>query len=281
MHLARVVTAIRAAGMWCIRRATQAVKQALAEGKPIPTELRDSEAELRRQITYDGSHEEQDPIDDEFAATLRGQRDPKICVTTSRDPSSRLKQFAKEVKLLLPSAQRLNRGNHRVTELVEVCRANAFSDVVVLHETRGEPDGLVVCHLPLGPTAYFTLSNTVLRHDIADRAPMSEALPHLVLHNFNRESSVGRRVSTILRCLFPTPRSDSKRVVTFANTDDNISFRHHVYTKTGREVELKEVGPRFEMALYQIRLGTLDQTEADDEWALRPFMNSSKRRRVL
>ena len=146
--------------MWCVRRATQAVKQALAEGKPIPTELRDSEAELRRQITYDGSHEEQDPIDDEFAATLRGQR----------DPSSRLKQFAKEVKLLLPSAQRLNRGNHRVTELVEVCRANAFSDVVVLHETRGEPDGLVVCHLPLGPTAYFTLSNTVLRHDIADRA---------------------------------------------------------------------------------------------------------------
>ena len=62
----------------------------------------------------------------------------------------------------------------------------------------------------------------------------SEALTHLVLHNFNTDSAVGRRVSTILRCLFPAPRPDSKRVVTFANTDDNISFRHHEYTKIGK-----------------------------------------------
>ena len=260
----------------------QVVKQALAEGKPIPTELRDSEAELRKQIEYDGDEAgDKDPIDDEFAATLRGTRDPKICVTTSREPSSRLKQFAKELKLLFPNAQRINRGNHRVPELVDVCRANEFTDVVVIHETRGEPDGLMVCHLPLGPTAYFTLSNTVLRHDIADRAPMSEALPHLVLHNFDGGSAIGRRVSTILRCLFPPPKPDSKRVVTFANVDDNISFRHHQYAKSGKEVTLNEVGPRFEMTLYQIRLGTLDQSDADDEWALRPYMNSAKKRRVL
>merc|ERR1719488_94826 len=110
---------------------------------------------------------------------------------------------------------------------------------------------------------------------------MSEALPHLILHDFNSGSAVGRRVSTILRCLFPSPRPDSKRVVTFANTDDNISFRHHVYSRSGKDIELKEVGPRFEMALYQIRLGTLDQTDADDEWALRPFMNSAKKRKVM
>ena len=27
--------------------------------------------------------------------------------------------------------------------------------VVIVHEHRGEPDGMVVCHLPFGPTAYF------------------------------------------------------------------------------------------------------------------------------
>lgn len=51
-------------------------------------------------------------IDDEYAQA--GVRDPKICVTTSRDPSSRLKQFAKELKLVVPNAQRINRGNHKV-----------------------------------------------------------------------------------------------------------------------------------------------------------------------
>ena len=40
-----------------------------------------------------------------------------MCVTTSRDPSSRLKQFAKEMKLVVPNAQRINRGNHKVREI--------------------------------------------------------------------------------------------------------------------------------------------------------------------
>ena len=33
----------------------------------------------------------------------------------------------------------------------------------MVHEHRGVPDGLIVCHLPFGPTAYFGLSNVVCR----------------------------------------------------------------------------------------------------------------------
>lgn len=53
-------------------------------------------------------------------------------------------------------------------------------------------DGLVVCHLPFGPTAYFTLYNVVMRHDVPDIGTMSEAYPHLIFHNFS--SRLGRRV---------------------------------------------------------------------------------------
>jgi U3 small nucleolar ribonucleoprotein protein IMP4 len=38
-------------------------------------------------------------------------------------------------------------------EIVELCRANQVTDMIVVHETRGEPDGLIVSHLPYGPTA--------------------------------------------------------------------------------------------------------------------------------
>ena len=39
------------------------------------------------------------------------------------------------------------------------------------------------------------------------------------------------------------PKEESKRVMTFANHDDYISFRHHTYKKSGtsKEVELNEV----------------------------------------
>ena len=54
-------------------------------------------------------------------------------------------------------------------------------------------DGLVVCHLPYGPTASFSISNTVMRHDIPDVGTMSEAFPHLIFHNF--KTKLGQRVS--------------------------------------------------------------------------------------
>ncbi|CAM9122272.1 unnamed protein product [Chrysoparadoxa australica] len=255
------------------------IRQALQEGTSLPTELRGEEEKLRHDIELedDQTKEVRAAIDDEYA--LAGVRDPRVCVCTSRDPSSRLKQFAKEVRLLIPNAQRVNRGNTKVSELVSACRSNDFTDVVVVQETRGEPDGLLVCHLPLGPTAYFSLSNCVLRHDIDDPGTMSEAYPHLVLHGLSTQ--LGQRVGDILKFLFPVPKAQSQRVVTLANDDDYISFRHHVYDKAGKDVILKEVGPRFEMQLYQIKLGTMDQLEAENEWSLRPYMNSAKRRKLL
>lgn len=165
------------------------------------------------------------------------------------------------------------------------------------------------------------LRNVVMRHDLRsageDVGTVSETFPHLVFDKF--DSKIGKRTANILKYLFPVPKDDSRRLMTFANRDDFISFRydaettpqqlraqrlnrkcwcavlslslarvlicrHHLFDKKSNkasDVDLVEVGPRFEMQLYQIKLGTLDQPEADDEWVLRPYMNTAKKRRVL
>lgn len=129
--------------------------------------------------------------DDEYARG--GVFDPKILITTSRDPSSRLQQFSKEMRLVFPNSQRINRGGHVMKEIVDACRANEVTDLIVLHEHRGQPDGMIISHFPYGPTAYFSLHNVVLRHDIKDQGTVSEAFPHLIFENFN--SKLGARVS--------------------------------------------------------------------------------------
>lgn len=48
-----------------------------------------------------------------------------------------------------------------ISEIIETCRAYDFSDVILVHEHRGVPDGLIITHLPFGPTAYFGLLNVV------------------------------------------------------------------------------------------------------------------------
>jgi rRNA maturation protein Rpf1 len=48
-----------------------------------------------------------------------------------------------------------------ISEIVESCRAHNITDLILVHEHRGQPDGLIVSHLPNGPTAYFGLLNVV------------------------------------------------------------------------------------------------------------------------
>ncbi|CAE6427354.1 unnamed protein product [Rhizoctonia solani] len=259
----------------------QTLKDALASGKQLPTELRKDAAELGKVMTMDESQAEPTThIDDEYSRA--GIMDPKVVITTSRDPSSKLLQFAKEMRLVFPNSTRINRGNYVVKELADTCRANDVTDLVVLHEHRGVPDALIVSHFPHGPTLYFSLHNVGLRHDIAtySQSTVSEQYPHLIFEGFT--SKLGKRVMDALRYLFPVPKLDATRVMTFANENDFISFRHHVFAKTShKEVQLAEVGPRFEMKPYEIRQGTIEQATADKEWVLSHYTRTAKKRRQL
>lgn len=259
------------------------IRQCLEDGKVIPTELRREESKLREELAMEDTRTATygaNVVDDEYARA--NESEPRVLLTTSRDPSSRLTQFAKELKLLFPTSQRVNRGSQILPDLAELCRSGGFTDLVMVHEHRGEPDGLVISHMPFGPTCYFGLSNTVMRHDIKDQdiGHVSEVFPHLILENFS--TPLGKRTATVLKHLFPEPKAKSKRVVTFANDADYISLRHHTYEmpRGAKSVALTEVGPRFEMRLYQIKLGTVEQDDADIEWSLRPFMRSGKKARL-
>ncbi|KAG6495803.1 hypothetical protein ZIOFF_043631 [Zingiber officinale] len=130
---------------------------------------------------------------DEYATA--SEKDPKILLTTSREPSQRLGQFVKELKLVFPNAARMNRGSQVISEIIEFCRAHEYTDVIFVHEHRGEPDNLVICHLPFGPTAFFELLNVL-----------------------------GQRTANILKHLFTVPKPETKRIITFANKSDYISF---------------------------------------------------------
>jgi U3 small nucleolar ribonucleoprotein protein IMP4 len=132
--------------------------------------------------------------------------------------------------IVIPNAERINRGSYVMQDLVSLCLSKNLTDLILLHEHRGVPDGLILCHFPVGPTVYFGLENVVLRHDVKEKiANMPEIYPHLVFHNFSTQ--LGDRVMHILQHIFPVAKAESKRVITFSNNNDLISFRHHSYTK--------------------------------------------------
>lgn len=257
----------------------QQLSQALATGKALPKEIADDK-DLQKDFLYDESvQKSNEELDDEYSA-LSGLIEPRIIITTSRNPSTRLSQFTKEVKLLFPNAVRLNRGNYVMPTLVETCKKSGITDIIVLHEHRGVPTTMTITHLPHGPTVTFTLHNVVLRHDLLNVTNQSEVYPHLIFENF--DSNLGKRCVTILKHLFPPGvKPDSPRVISFINKEDFISVRQHVYVKTRDDVEMSEIGPQFEMRMFEIRLGTMDDKDADVEWMLRRFVRTGNRKNYL
>jgi U3 small nucleolar ribonucleoprotein protein IMP4 len=138
------------------------------------------------------------------------------------------------MRLVFPNAHRLNRGNTTMGDLIPACLSNSITDLVIVHEHRGVPDALIISHLPHGPTLSMTLHNVVLRHDVSSHATstVSEQFPHLIFEGFSTQ--LGERVMGILRALFPVPKEDAKRVMTFVNDSDFISFRYVVAMAGGR-----------------------------------------------
>ncbi|KAK0720737.1 anticodon-binding protein [Lasiosphaeris hirsuta] len=263
-----------------------ALRASLASGRALDPEIA-NDKELRKDYDYDVGRDvnpdENLDVDDEYSE-LSGVVDPRILVTTSRDPSSRLMSFSKEFRLILPTGIRLNRGNLVLPELVRSAQSERLSDVILLHEHRGTPTAITISHFPHGPTLMCSLHNVVLRADIprSVKGTVSESYPHLIFENFT--TPLGKRLEKILKHLWP-PRDTTalknvgNRVITFVNQDDCIEFRHHVYVRTGYDsVELSEVGPRFTMRPFSLTMGTLDQKEADVEWSLHQYTRTSRKK---
>jgi U3 small nucleolar ribonucleoprotein protein IMP4 len=81
--------------------------------KEIGTVRKDLELADKRTIMA-RSH-----MDDEYEEAK--YRDPKIFITTCRNPSQRLTTFQKELKLIIPNSLRVNRGSYVLKDLVKIC----------------------------------------------------------------------------------------------------------------------------------------------------------------
>ena len=62
-----------------------------------------------------------------------------------------------ELRLMFPNAQRLNRGNYVMSQLVQACIANDITDLIIIHEHRGDPGTLSNPHV----TMYYIVPSTL------------------------------------------------------------------------------------------------------------------------
>lgn len=228
---------------------------------------------------------EYDIGNDEFSGYFAKSYEPKILITSCDNPHTRTIAFMKELSRIIPNSEPRWRSNSSIKKMVKDAVKKGFTDIVVINEDNRSPNGLVLSHLPEGPTAHFRLSNVKITKDLRkDFRQITEHRPEVILNNFT--TRLGHGVARMLAALFHyDPQFHGKRVVTFHNQRDYIFFRHHTYNfKTTEKCRLKEMGPRFTLKLRSLQKGTFDSKFGDYEWIIsdkRHDMETSRKKFFL
>ena len=212
---------------------------------------------------------EQDIVNDEFSQYFNKSYVPKVLITCGDNPHKKTIAFIKELTRMIPNSEPKWRKKTSVKKMIKEAVKLEYTDIILVNEDNRTPNGLVVTHLPEGPTAHFKLSNVKITKELRkDWRQITEHRPEVILNNFS--TRLGHGIARMLAALFHyEPQFTGQRVVTFHNQRDYIFFRHHKYDfKTTEKVKLKEMGPRFTLKLRSFQKGTFDSKFGDYEWMI-------------
>lgn len=211
----------------------------------------------------------------------KNERNPRVLITSSDNPHARTIQLCRELKTILPKSEFRFRNRSAIKKIIRGCIERNYTDLIVINENRREPNGLLLVHLPNGPTAKFRLSSVKLTDQIPRaRRPPTYNRPEIILNNFT--TRLGQTIGRMLACLFPKlPKFKCQTACTFHNQRDFIFFRYHHYDideKNG-EVQLQECGPQMTMKLMSLQTGTFDPQHGEYEWILKRHEMQKSRKR--
>lgn len=207
---------------------------------------------------------------DEFSEYYAKSYTPKVLITYADNPVTKTRKFGIELARIIPNALAKIRNRSSIKKMVKSAIKEEFTDLMIINENNRQPNGLLVIHLPNGPTAHFKLSNVKITKEIRrSHEEFTEHRPEVILTNFS--TRLGLTIGRMLGALFHhDPEFKGRRVATFHNQRDYIFFRHHRYqfTKEGERAKLRELGPRFTLKLRSLQEGTFDSKTGDFDWMI-------------
>ncbi|CAH3030609.1 unnamed protein product [Porites evermanni] len=223
-----------------------------------------------------------DEESDQLATYFRCEMVPKVLITSSDRSKLKTVRFMEELQRLIPNSEIRVRKGLDLKKIIPQAKEKGFTALIVVNEDRKVPNGVVISHLPDGPTAHFKLSSIKLGKEIRNHGRMTSHRPEVILNNFS--TRLGHSVARLLAALFPhDPQFQGRQCVTFHNQRDFIFFRRHRYIfKNQKKAGLQELGPRFTLKLRSLQRGTFDSKFGEYEWIhKRKEMDTSRKKFFL
>lgn len=126
--------------------------------KEVPRTIENSRILDETVVFPDDEERIQDDKCDEFAAYFSHSVTPKVLITSSNRPSLKSHFLMKEMNKCIPNSHIKLRNGTDLKKVIPLAGSRGYTAVIVVNEDRKMPNGLLIVHLPEGPSAYFKVS---------------------------------------------------------------------------------------------------------------------------
>jgi len=250
-----------------------------APPKLIPKTLENTREFDETTVDINDNEIKEDEATDEFAEYFKGNQNPKVFITTNFKGAPKTRDFCKNFCQAFPSAEYHPRFQTTVKDLIAEGIKRNYTDMIFVTDFKKKITGMMIIHLPNGPTATFSCDDVRLSKDIEDSGTPAKVKPEIILNNFN--TRLGHTIGRMFASLFPPqPNFKGRQVATFHNQRDFIFFRYHRYIFESKDsVRMQELGPQFTLKLKTLQKGLFNPEQGEYEWISKPDLLSSKNKR--
>ena len=74
-----------------------------------------------------------------------------------------LQVFCKQLAATIPNTEFFSRHDQDLKKIIVKARERGYTDCIVINEDRKKPNGMVISHIPDGPTLHFKLTTSKIR----------------------------------------------------------------------------------------------------------------------
>jgi len=117
-------------------------------------------------IISDDKETLKDEANDEFSGHFNCASKPKVLITSSNRPSLKTHLLMRELCYCIPDSLVLTRTGFDLKKLVSEASGRNYTYIIIVNEDRKIPNGMLIVHLPEGPSAHFKLSGFKRGYDI-------------------------------------------------------------------------------------------------------------------
>lgn len=239
------------------RKEKEQIEEAINQSKEKLKECYETETKLPHEL------KEKENLISEILYNLHYQETKellKVFVTTSRGPSSMLREFSKRISLIF-NGKLVSRGQTNQSEFMEMVVSDNVGLLITTTESHGLPASLSFNFIKVGKCFHFTILNYRAKKEVEKR----NLKQNCALMFEGIENKIGIEFKNLVSLIFKMHEQFS-RVLLFKNENDILSFKHFFL-----ENKIVEDVFSFDMKLYKI------DNEIEEEFVARNFINSTNK----